>query len=227
MSARRLALLCALTAALGCGGNTAAGLPIDEAAEARVANPDGVAYPTEGVARPARMRTTTRAGDRVPNLTFRGYKDGDRGPGLQALSLADYYDPGGTRVKVIHLMAAAGWCSVCQGQTRQMTREMAALKREGLVSVQALIHGPSQGKGPTLGELDGWLDRHAANFSVVADSNAARLFELSGPFEGVPWNAMIDARTMELLDAGDGAPQDFGAYARSVLGFVARTPPRD
>lgn len=228
MTRVRAAVVIALTFVTACAGpGGAAGAPIDESPPPRDVSPEGVPYPSVPVGVVPRARSRAGPGDRVPNLTFRGYKGGDRAAGLQVIALADAYDPTGTRVKVIHVMAAAAWCGFCQGQSRDMAAKADLLRRAGVVSVQALVHGPVRGKGPTLGELDRWLEQHATGFDVVSDGLGQKLSALAGPIDSVPWNGLIDARSMELLDGGLGAPPDFEAYVRDALDFVESNPPRD
>jgi len=94
--ARSLASLVALTVlALGpapaCGAPAPAELA-DPDVPGRTANPDGLPYPTDHIGSQKRVARTP--GDRIPNLTFQAYIDGDVSKGLQIVSLADFYDPG-------------------------------------------------------------------------------------------------------------------------------------
>jgi hypothetical protein len=215
-------LVCALA---GCSSSSSTDTTAafkDDAVAPHPANPDGVAYPTDDIG--ARPRAGSRPGQRIPNLTFQGYVDSDRSAGLKVISLADYYDPDAKRYRLLHIMLAASWCSICMAQTRQMVAALPALKAEGLVVVQALVHGPTPKQGPTLADFDAWIGKHATAHTMVIDVRAHRFLEL-WTFEAVPVNALVDPRTMEILEADIGAPQDYTTYARGGL-RAAAAPPR-
>ncbi len=184
-------------------------------------NPEGVPYPTGQLG--ARPRQGSIPGDTIPNFMFRGYVDGDTSGGLRTVSLADYFDPSGERNLVLHLMAAAMWCPVCTGQTEAMVAAQAALRAEGAVVVQAIIMGPDPDVPPDRCDLVDWIEQEDTNFTVVLDVEARRIASVT-VINAVPWNALVDTRTMEVLQAGEGAPQDYAGYVRSALDWVAANP---
>ncbi len=184
-------------------------------------NPDGVPYPTGQLG--ATPRQGTIPGDIIPNFMFRGYLDGTTSGGLRTVSLADVYDPSGERNLVVHLMAVAMWCPVCSEQTKAMVAAQPALRAEGAVVVQAVIMGPDPDVPPDRCDLVNWIQERNANFTVVLDVNARRIASVAA-ITAIPWNALIDARTMEVLQADLGAPQDYAAYVRSALDWVAANP---
>lgn len=196
------------------GPSTAAFNDVDVAAHD--ANPDGVAYPTDDIG--PNQRVTGRYGQRIPNLTFQGYPASDKAGGLKTISLADYYDPQNKRYKLLHVMLAGSWCTICQGQTKEMVPEMPELGQQGLVTVQALVNGPAVGYGPQLVDLDAWIDKHKTPYTMVIDVQAHR-FRGIWSFDGIPVNALVDPRSMEILAVGVGAPNDFKAYV--AAGFKA------
>jgi hypothetical protein len=212
-------------AALSCSssgqqaGSTAA-FP-DEDVPGREANPDGVAYPTDDLG--GRPRAGGRYGQRIPNLTFQGYVRSDRAAGLKVVSLADYFDPESKRYKLLHVMLAASWCSICMAQTREMVAAAAGLEAKGLVTVQALVQGPTPRYGPTLADFDAWLDKHKTTHTMVIDVRGHRFLTVWN-FDAVPVNALVDPRTMEILDAGVGAPSSFTAYVDAGFEAVAGPP---
>lgn len=188
------------------------------------ANPDGKTYPTDHVG--GVPRSGSRRGDRIPNLTFQGYPDSSRAAGLKTVSLADYYDPTSTpgRPKVLHLMEAAYWCTICDGQTKEMAPLKDALAAEGVVVVQAIMNGARLDVGPSLLEVGKWMDRYPTWFTVVIDERAKRVGTVSEVL-AVPWNALIDLRTMEILYAGSGRPVDYASFAKSGAEWVSTHPP--
>jgi hypothetical protein len=184
-------------------------------------NPDGLPYPTGQFG--AQPRQGSIPGDTIPNFVFRGYVDGDTSGDLKTVSLADFYDPSGERNVVLHLMAAAMWCPVCADETDAMVAALPALRAEGAVVVQAVIMGPDQDVPADRCDLVNWIEDHDANFTVVLDVNARRIATVAA-ITAVPWNGLVDTRTMEVLQADLGAPQDYAAYVRSALDWVAANP---
>jgi hypothetical protein len=185
-------------------------------------NPDGIAYPTDRLGSTPRQGPTP--GDHFPNLTFRGYPGSNRAAGLQTVSLADYYDPDAARHRVLHLMAAALWCPHCQHETDLMAAAAPTLTAEGAVFVQAAIDGASRDEPPDLCSVESWMTDHGTNFTVVFDVDARRIGAVA-EISGVPWNALIDTRTMEVLDVTVGTPQDFAAYVRAGLAAAGAPTP--
>jgi hypothetical protein len=226
-----MAALCVLSACgIGCGSKGAAPAPAADVA-GHDANPAGVPYPTAHVGLRPRGKTTANApntlpGDVIANYKFLGYPGGDVSRGLQTVALADYYDPTGAAYKVIHVVAAATWCGPCNDETDALVRALSDpstdLRSKGVVYLQALVEGPSPNYGATKADLDTWDGVHHVPFTSVLDPEAQAL----GAFfdaASVPFNADVDARSMELLQAGTGyEPADaVGVW----LDFVAQNPP--
>ena len=197
---------------------------VDPMLPGRDANPEGVAYPTDHLG--GTPRSGKRAGDRIPNFTFQAYIDGDRAAGLKTISLADYYDPQRTRHRILHLEVAAVWCLICSNYADATVIAKEPLGKEGVVYLEVMIAGASgSGAGPSLSEVNGWIDRHHSNFTTAIDVRAGRLAGLGVPPQTEPWDIMIDTRTMEILDSAGGAPNDIVAYDRSYLKAVENRPP--
>ena len=189
----------------------------------RDANPEGVAYPADHLG--GTPRAGKNAGDRIPNFTFQAYLDGDRAAGLKTISLADYYDPQQSRHKVLHLEVAATWCAVCSAYADATVKTKELLGKEGVVYLEVIVAGPSATAGPSLPDVDGWVTSHRSNFTTAIDVRGSRLSSIGVPPQTMPWDVMIDTRTMEILDSTAGAPIDLVAYDRSYLALVAKRPP--
>lgn len=187
---------------------------------AAATNPDGAPYPTDAIG--ASARAGGRRGERLPNLSFQGYRDGNRAAGLQTISIADYYDPAQTRHKLLHLQVAATWCVICSSESDATVKVKEPLGKEGAVFLQIVVNGNTSAKGPSLGEFDDWITRHGANYSIGMDVRARRLGGLG--IDGVPWNLLIDTRTMEILHSSAGAPDDLVAYVKLGLDWVRTHP---
>ncbi|HRG96735.1 MAG TPA: redoxin domain-containing protein [Polyangiaceae bacterium] len=216
--AAALGLACALWLA-GC--STTPTTPFDDPdTPAAAANPDGLPYPTDHIG--TRARTKVRVGDRLANFAFQGYLDGDPKGALKTLSMADLYDPEAKRSRLLHIQGVAGWCPVCASEAKQTRTAASELRAEGAVIIQVLMQGAKRSVGPSLADLETWCDTYETKHAVLLDVDGRRL----GVFgiDGFPWNALVDTRTMEILDQGIGAPRDVAAYVREGL-RLANGPP--
>jgi hypothetical protein len=171
-------------------------------------NPDGKPYPAKNVGYSARGidrlgKPNKQPGNVIPNYKFLGYPDADKSKGLQTVALADFYDPEGKNFKIIHLVVAGVWCKPCNQETDALVPAYPDMKTKGVVVVQALGDGPKLNVGATKTDLDSWIDNHHTNFTQVLDpgqKNLGVFFDAAA----IPWNADVDARTMEILQAGVG-----------------------
>ncbi len=172
-------------------------------------NPAGVAYPTENIGTTARKGTTP--GNRIANYKFLGFPNGDTAGGLKPMSLAQYFDPTGSKYEVIHIQAAGVWCSACRGETTTVVPLKPELEARKVVWLVSLAEGASPGSPSTEKDLKGWIAQFDSPYSHVIDPANKNL----GVFydrTALPWNADIDARTMEILTSGTG-----GAPNKEVL----------
>lgn len=172
------------------------------AASAPDTNPDDVPYPTDNIG--TQDRSSGKPGNRIANFKFLGYPDANVEGGLQPISLAQYFDPSGTRYRIIHIQASGVWCSACQAETRAVVPLKAELDEKKAVWLVSLAEGPTPGAPSKKSDLDGWIARFESPYTHWLDPGNQNL----GPFydrTALPWNANIDARTMEILTAGTGA----------------------
>jgi hypothetical protein len=183
--------------------------------------PDGTPYPTTNIG--SRPRAGTLPGNTFPNLTFHGYEASNVAGGLQVVSMADYFDPKGKDHVLVHLTAAATWCTVCAFETDNMQAHVDEARKEGAVEIAIMVAGQTAYFGPSLNEMDGWIDDHHTTFDVLVDLRGHRLKTAMG-VDLVPWNALIDARTMEILRIDTGAPDDELGYLRLGLNWIAQHP---
>jgi hypothetical protein len=187
-------------------------------------NPDGVAYPSpppNGYGHVARTGSTP--GSVIQNFSFQGYPNGDQSQGLQMVSLADYYDPCGKRLKLLHVTVAGVWCVPCTEETKAVVAAKAKLTSEGVIVVQALGDGPTQGVAATVTDLNNWTSRYMSNFTEVLDPGYANF----GAFfntASVPWNCDIDPRTMEILHENTGWPGDVDTELQPALALLPSMP---
>lgn len=166
-------------------------------------NPYGVDYPTDNIGYTA--RSGNRPGNRIANFKFLGYPDADKSKGLQPISLAQFFDPESRKYKLIHLVASAVWCPPCQQEAEIVTPLKAKFEEKKIVWLVSLVEGPVRGKGSTQKDLDGWIDQFKSPYTHWLDPSNAKM----GPFydvAAIPWNADINAQTMEILSSKTGAP---------------------
>jgi hypothetical protein len=200
----------------------AAGDNTDMSAAAQQAsdkNPDGVPYPTDNIGTNA--RSGSHPGNRIANYKFMAYKDGDLSNGFKAASMADFFDPTGNRHKLIHLQASGSWCTYCQAETKTVAPLRPQLDTRKVVWIITLSEGKVPGTPSTQGDLDKWISTYKAPYTHFLDPGNRNL----GPFydaASLPWNADIDARTMEILQQGTGAATSADDILNDVDGWLAK-----
>lgn len=199
-------------------------------------NPYGVGYPTANIGYVARHGSVP--GNVIQNYRFQGYKAAmdagsvlDTTQSLTTIALADFFDPqgklgaNGGGIKVIHLSVAAVWCPPCNDEADQTAAAAPGLSAQGVVFVQAIDDGPQRGVPATQQDLNGWIIKHKSNFTEMLDPglrNLGQFFDAAA----VPFNANIDARTMEILSSGVGEPQpSVQADATKWVNWVNANPP--
>jgi hypothetical protein len=173
-----------------------------EATDAPDTNPDGVPYPTSNLG--TSPRSGSKTGNRINNYKFYGYPDANPANGLQAMSLANFYDPEGKKYKLLHIQASGVWCVYCQKETEIVVPMKAKLQEMQVVWLQSLAEGPAQGSLAKQKDLDSWISQFKSNLPSVLDPGNKNL----GVFydaAALPWNANINAMTMEILSSGTGA----------------------
>lgn len=174
---------------------------VGSAASAPDKNPDGVDYPKDNIG--TLPRKGSQFGNRIANLKFLGYPDANANAGLQPVSLAQYFDPSGEKYRIIHIQAAGVWCSACRAETGAVVPMKDELAARKVVWLVALVEGASPGTPSVEKDLKGWISEFKSNYTHMLDPGMQNF----GPFfnaGALPWNANVDARTMEILTAGTG-----------------------
>lgn len=179
----------------------------DQASLAPDTNPDGKPYPTDNIGtKPSTHKSSGAVGERgqrLANYKFLGYPNGDTSQGLKPVSMANFYDPDGKKFKLIHIQAAGVWCTYCRQEMDQKKQVADALMNEGVALITTLAEGAKGGDPAVQSDLDGWVNRYKPNYAQLLDPGNKNL----GVFydaAALPWNAYVDARTMEILDYGVG-----------------------
>lgn len=180
-------------------------------------NPYGVAYPTGDIGTTARRGNT--AGQRIRNFSFAGYRDAAARGTITNVSMVDYFDPQqklSPPVKLIHLTAASRWDTYSNSAATQATPLIDSLRADGVVWITVLVEGTSAGVASTMADLDAFATAHPLKAPMVLDPGASAL----GVFfdqAALPWNAWIDARSMEILSAAGGSVGDISREASTQL----------
>ncbi|WP_146647065.1 hypothetical protein [Labilithrix luteola] len=158
-------------------------------------------YPTEDVG--------TKTGQRIKNYKFVGFPDGDRAEGPKPVSLADYYDPTGKTIKLIHIQAVGLWSTNCRLEMEVVGPMKPDLDARKVVWIVSVAEGLTPGMPSTMDDLAKWMNNYKfksafPGFTAVLDPGSRNL----GPFydaAALPWNVDIDAKTMTILSQGTGA----------------------
>lgn len=223
-----LVALAALAFACSSSSSTASAPPQDPgltgdgdentAVQAPDANPDGVPYPTAGIG--TKPRSGTKAGNRIQNFKFYGYPNGDEAQGLQPVALANYFDPEAKNVQLIHIQASGTWCPHCEKELEAVTPIKAELDKRKVVWLVSIAEGPTPGVPSKKADLDSWMSEFKPPYTHVLDPGNKNL----GPFydaAALPWNANVDARTMEILSAGVGAVETSDGILQELDSTIA------
>ncbi len=185
------------------------------------ANPYGIAYPTKGFGTQARKGAI--AGSVFKNFKFYGYPEGDGTKGLQPISMSKYLDPETRNYKVIVLSLTGNWCYYCKKETTEIIAKLDMFKGKKIGMIQAVAEGNTAGVAATKADFEQWVSGFKHNFDVFLDDgkrNLAPYFQ-SG---GLPFNLVMDARTMEILYAGNGAPSTLDTAYDSYTKWVDANP---
>jgi hypothetical protein len=207
------------------GGGGVSGAAQDQA------DSGSVTYPTANIGTAQRGLAANgnpnkSPGDVIANFKFLGYPNADTSNGLQTIALSDYYDPTASKHKVLHILAAAAWCTPCVQETTTLLTDLASsatdFEAEGVVYLQALVEGTTDNLGATQADLNAWISEEHPTFSEVLDPEGMTL----GVFfnaASVPFNADIDVRSMEVLQTGTGYEDP--SAVKVWLDWVEKNPP--
>lgn len=206
---------------LACGGSDERDELDDPDLVATGRNPAGVPYPIDRLGGVARQGAVP--GQRIPNLVLRGYEGGDRSRGFVPLELARYYDPEAKSHALLHIQIAATWCAICASEAQATAKVRTTYEARGVRFLAIVVNGNEVRFGPSQSELDGWVATHAVAHDIAVDVRARRVAGLG--VTQVPWNMLVDPRSMELLHSMAGAPDDLVAYLELGLDFVTKYAP--
>ncbi|HET9955032.1 MAG TPA: hypothetical protein VFQ61_11035 [Polyangiaceae bacterium] len=161
----------------------------------------------------------TEPGSVVKNACFPGLRDPARSgrteSELEALSLADFYDPSGERYAVLLLNTAAVWCSACRVEHEDLSGRLANLSGRKLGVLGALFQDRDRNPAQ-FSDLALWTETFATPFPMALDPSYQLGVYASA--ETAPLNLVIDTRDMRILQKyiGDQA-EVLWPYLDSIL----------
>ena len=189
------------------------------AAAAPDTSPDGVPYPTDNIGTGARQGD--RPGNKMVNYKFLAYPNGDVSKGLQPVSMASFFDPKGVKYKLIHIQASGSWCVYCVEETKVVAPMRQTLADRKVAWIISLAEGKTPGTPATTSDLDKWMAQYKAPYTHFLDPGNRNF----GPFydaAALPWNANINARTMEILESHVGATTTEAAILSEVDNWLGK-----
>jgi hypothetical protein len=205
-------------------------------------NPYGVPYPTENIGIYARMGTSASSapGNVISNFCFLGYVNTDPGTATSdkgsptTICLSDFYDPAEKKFKVLHLNVAARWCAPCNDEADELTGSppygtgggsvMSGLAQDGIAVFSLLTEGTTMGTPATVSDLQAWVTGKGVDYDMGIDPEQAML-GVFFPAAAIPWNADVDVRTMEILEASVGVSDTFLSDIEAWSTWVEQNPP--
>lgn len=194
------------------------------------ANPNGDCYPTTNLG--WGVRSGSVPGNRIPNFAFFGYRNADpttktKSTGmLERIQLADYYDPSGTKVRLIRIIVGALWCGPCNQEADYLVMNDIAgtFAAQGVVLLNGVNEGATPGIPATTSDLTTWIMKHNLNYTAWLESD-----DKLGPFwkqDAIPENITIDARSMEVLETVAGFSTGIQAELTKWLTWQKNNPPQ-
>ena len=187
-------------------------------------------YPVSNIGYAERKGTTV--GNRIPNLRFLAHSNLDAATktastgDLAPVQLSDFYDPTGTKFRIIRIVVAATWCGPCNSEADFIVANKIAetVAPDGAILIQALSDGPVSGTPATQLDLENWITKHALNFSAMLDGdNKLGAFWLQ---DAIPENITVDARSMEILAKEAGFSQGILSQMQQWITWTKNNKPQ-
>jgi len=171
---------------------------------------DALAYPTDNWG--------GKVGQRFPNLSFEGVRSAATADVPTVINVADYFDPTGARIDLLHVVIVAMWCPHCDKQATAMAGLSAWQTEHRVASFELAVDGPNR-TGPSMAEVTTWAVKHDLPTPVARDPQSVQI----KPYltvSYIPLHLLVDPRTMIILDATTGEVPDLKAYEAKFLAQV-------
>lgn len=206
---RRSAALLGLLLSLGCGN--AASAPSDPRA-IEPAPSSSASSPVSDAAPPATYGEYPagpygfRVGQTFPDISIDGYigAAGD----WKSIALADYYDPDGARgVRGLYLTVSAPWCPACVSEAKTLPAAYASTYRGRGARLLTVLPQDGDSKPATRATIDAWIASFKTNYDIAADPALLSVEHdaSGGGTLALPYNYVIDPRTMKIVQINSGA----------------------
>ena len=143
-------------------------------------------------------------GDVIDDFAMVGYTDSDNngslsGEKLRLIKLSKH----AAGAKVILFVISAGWCGPCITETKTFKSLLTKYKTKALAIFQVLYDGTTKQTAPTKTTLDYWVKQGDPLGAVGLDPvRAIMLYFPKSSTVSVPFNMLVDAKTMKVLARG-------------------------
>jgi hypothetical protein len=149
----------------------------------------------------------TQVGDIVQNLCFVGWRD-PKAAGFDPNStgpicIDEYFDPSGTRNKLLLIESCAVWCEACRGEyggsgnRPSLSDHLAARETKGFRVLGTIFQNASADPATTK-DAAAWARTYDLSFPFAVDDQHTQL-GLFTPSTIAPFNMLIDTRSMKIV----------------------------
>ena len=190
--------------------------PLPEPDAGRVDSPDLARLPMAGYpAGPYGNRT----GDTLANQTLPGYRltpretDATKLPWSESIRFSDYHND--AQCKCLLVTWGAIWCTACRQEQPTLVNDIN--RDPSFCVLNILQEGARQGGTATRADVDAWTRAYRQNFHVVQGNAATRqLWNGHGPSIGMPFNFIVEPRSMKLKKVVHGYTPSIRAIAQQA-----------
>jgi hypothetical protein len=160
-------------------------------------------------------------GATLEDFAFLGWRDPQaEGTDINAFDtvrLSEFYNPDGQKdTKLIWINASAVWCSVCRSEMTQIRDDgvHATFAPKGVQMIVTLFEDNNAGPAAPL-DLQRWAQGFSIDYPLLLDPG----FKLGAFFtsDATPLNMLVDARTMQVIDARMGYSMDYWQQIDKLL----------
>jgi hypothetical protein len=162
-------------------------------------------------------------GKTLPNFTLTGVLSGSSPDVTGPVSMADYFDPDGEQIDLLHITLVTLWCPHCTNQSVKIGANSEWLRKNRVANVEIVIDGPQAGTAPTLKDASAWAVRHGLFFPILVDVKAAITGKI-WDIQSIPMHIVVNPRDMRILDIRTGEIPNLIAYEQ---GFLDKVRPLD
>lgn len=135
--------------------------------------------------------------------------------------VTDYFDCDGSKgIDAVLFDVSATWCGACQQEAMELPGKMATWKGEGIRVVTLMIEDEA-GSPATVTTAQQWRDTYKLDsIATLADPGASLVAAVGGGI-GLPYQVVIDPRTMTITSTQEGYSGDYS----DVLSVAAKNHP--